>query len=273
MRNIYSGVLVLALFAFVSNGAISKTHPATHGGKYTEKANGNANADKEKAVESTFFINELPPAKGSDESSYIQAKDSKEEFWESWPDWIIAIFTVVLSISTICLWLDTKRLAEDAKSQSADLKESLKLAREEFNATHRPKITVRYVKIDMKNPTADHKYSIEFGIVNVGDADAKIINICSRIIEGEGPWTYGSREVRFDESNISTHRLRPGTLHICSTIKDFPFGTKSNNWFVVGCIRYEDGNGIKRQTGFVRRYKASKMTWEKYKYEEFEYAD
>lgn len=50
-------------------------------------------------------------------------------------DAIIAVFTVVLTFSTIGLWAQTKRLAEGAENQAADTKRSLEIAETTANAT------------------------------------------------------------------------------------------------------------------------------------------
>ena len=54
-------------------------------------------------------------------------------------DPIIAAFTVVLAISTVLLWMATRGLYEAGERQLAH-------AERQFIATHRPRITVRFVQ-------------------------------------------------------------------------------------------------------------------------------
>lgn len=54
----------------------------------------------------------------------------------------VALFTIVLAISTIRLWLETRRLALGAEEQSETIKEQVALARSEFASEYRPWVSV-----------------------------------------------------------------------------------------------------------------------------------
>jgi hypothetical protein len=93
----------------------------------------------------------------------IEHHPSHEPFWVATFDDPVATFTFVLAIVTLCLlganlllWLSTRG--------------ALKLARDEFNATHRPKIVLRQaVPID-----DDDGPALLYTLVNIGDAPATI---------------------------------------------------------------------------------------------------
>src|SRR5262245_51215166 len=54
-------------------------------------------------------------------------------------------FTFALVIATILLWRATNRLWEAAAQETLDMQESIQLARNEFNSTHRPKIRSKHI--------------------------------------------------------------------------------------------------------------------------------
>jgi len=81
------------------------------------------------------------------------------------------LFSGILTVSTIYLWLETRRAAGAGSDQARLTSEGLKLAREEFIATHRPVIAVRGIVL------VDHRDNekppvIRFEINNTGNSKA-----------------------------------------------------------------------------------------------------
>jgi hypothetical protein len=73
------------------------------------------------------------------EADHITKPETTDDRLAQYTLWL-AIFTGVLSVSTIGLWFVTWR---GGIRQSADMQATIALARDEFNATHRPKLIVR----------------------------------------------------------------------------------------------------------------------------------
>ncbi len=80
------------------------------------------------------------------------------------PDIVIASATVILTIATVLLMSYTRKLWGTTH-------DTLKLAREEFNATHRPRLRIRAISVE-----GGHK-TVRVYISNVGDSGATITNI------------------------------------------------------------------------------------------------
>jgi hypothetical protein len=89
---------------------------------------------------------------------------------------ITALATVAIAAFTIVLAIVTNR-------QARFTRESIELARDEFNATHRPRITVRGFQT-LTGGLADEDVSVIFLYVNTGDSDAIVTEIGTKIISG-----------------------------------------------------------------------------------------
>jgi len=88
-------------------------------------------------------------------------------FWHKTITDPIGLFTLVLAIFTVVL-------AGTSFWQGRVTQRSLKLATDEFRATHRPRVTVRSFET-LEEPGTDA--SIAFAFVNVGDLPATVIEI------------------------------------------------------------------------------------------------
>lgn len=147
-----------------------------------------------------------------------------------------------------------------------------KLAREEFISTHRPKISVRAFRLHLEDVIADHKYAIEFVFLNEGVTRARVTRIKTRVFQSDNPWTYGARKVHFDDDNERSDILAAGEGRQHITKKDFSWDAKEQSWFCIGIIEYIDDRGVKRETGFCRKWKPESMEWHREKNEDYEYS-
>lgn len=90
-----------------------------------------------------------------------------------------ALFTIILAISTIGLWLQTKRLAVGAEHQASDIKSQLDVIKDDFVSTHRPWVNFN-ARMSLKGVVFDrlgmHIY-MRFDCANTGSTPAIGVSI------------------------------------------------------------------------------------------------
>jgi hypothetical protein len=108
-----------------------------------------------------------------------------ESFWErTWHD-PVATFTVILcavtgllAVVTGGLYVATAALARDSKEASTQAlrasTEATRLAREEFIATHRPKLTLRGAFSEISDPE-EGPIVVRYTVANVGESPTRIV--------------------------------------------------------------------------------------------------
>jgi hypothetical protein len=168
---------------------------------------------------------------------------------------IVALFTAILTLSTIALWWSTRKLWRAGNEQ-------FELARQEFIATHRPRIIVRFIQGPFQE---DDRRFIFITFVNIGDSEATIQAIGADLaiwrIGGTdgGHWDPpGLEATPVDLDPVIS--LASGQRHTVRIISRGPWGD-SQIWadthdqiqtVARGAIEYRDGNGVLRETGFCR---------------------
>jgi hypothetical protein len=149
------------------------------------------------------------------------------------------------------------------------LGEQIKLARDEFDATHRPKLKVRNVTFrfpaDGTGIEQRDRGQIEFYVVNVGSTYAIIIEVCVALDRERNPWPNqliaGGPRYHLDLAS-SEHRI---LLHGESWIgkyRDEKLWSRLSPgpsdglppWHFVGYIRYTDARDTIRRVSFCLRY-------------------
>ncbi|MCX7364015.1 MAG: hypothetical protein NTV97_19530 [Alphaproteobacteria bacterium] len=188
-------------------------------------------------------------------------------------------FTFFLFLSTTLLWRSTERLWEAGERQAALTRDSINLAREEFNATHRPRIGIRGVH----TLTVDREGFLGFVYVNRGIGTAKITRIGCAVIVTE----YIRNAPAFEVRNITDVELKSGDSEFYEynprNIVEFSFGrgfdnnsdprdTSSTAYF-VGFVAYEDSDGRQRETGFCRKNAPGTDIWTAVENSGYEYED
>lgn len=157
---------------------------------------------------------------------------------------VIAAFTIVLA------WVGYR--------QSRLIGKSIDLARQEFAATHRPRIVVRFIQ------GPQHEESgFEFvwvTLVNKGETDGTIVAIGNDLArrKGRGDWLLPG--LAADVKLVTPITLVSGERFIINVKAQSPLGDKeifaevmgNSELCVVGCIQYRDGNGRLLETGFLR---------------------
>lgn len=178
--------------------------------------------------------------------------DSKRSLWvptnptEFFTFWV-AIFTLVLAGSTIGLWYVTYR--------------GIQLGRDEFNATHRPKVRLKHLWL-AEDILPNEPISVNLFVVNNGSADAILQQIGVRydIVPLPGPLPINPS---IDVARVGNGaRLQPGLnyefslIDIGRVISIEEFDSLTDNLcdlYCIGYISYHDAVGRMRITGFCRR--------------------
>jgi hypothetical protein len=179
------------------------------------------------------------------------------EFLEKYNGAVTAVATAFIAIFTIVLVLVTGRQARLTTA-------ALNLARQEFVATHRPRVILRYIQGPFENEEGCQFYWVTF--VNIG-GDRAIIeafgaDLAKRSDEIDR-WAPPGLDA--EPKEIAPIVLACGQRHVFTvTARKVPealalaatqiFGESVVNHQVcaVGVIRYRDGNGVSRDTGFFR---------------------
>ena len=286
-------IAVIVLTLLVAGIAYSD-NPSTTPPKASHKPEANpkqheqhAAADQRGTESSPVFIKVIPtmtvepqPTKETDNcNEYLSP-----EWWMIYITGALVLFTLGLMIYTAKLWRATNTLAEDAKrtaDRQADqmkqslaiAQESITLAREEFISTHRPRIIVRRVSINIaKGIGIPDTLGIEFIIANVGNTSTKIIehNTNLRIYKRNdtlpaillyGDSRYPSISLESGVSCPIIHHTTGGEIEEYRLVSGFTeeSGTMSyiyGNTLMIffGYIIYEDGLKRRRRTAFLRNY-------------------
>ena len=179
----------------------------------------------------------------------------------------LSVYTENLSSYTLWLVVATIVLGGIGAYQGWQLRKTVRLARDEFNATHRPRIRVR--RVILENDPITHDDRVSYMIANVGESPAHItggmVNITYRFR------TLGPPNLqRIEGVNIAQETLRPGEQHIYSIIKEdvmaefqferpSPYEVHSSILYCYGFIRYTDDLGALRETSFCRLFERDRF--------------
>jgi hypothetical protein len=201
---------------------------------------------------------------------------------ELFTDWtfVTTLATIVMAGFTGTLWWSTKGLLIATN-------ESIKLAREEFISTHRPKIIVWQVSFS-GSPKTEKPINITFRYVNEGESVAYITRIGTKLIHLFKDTLPSG--IEFEHREKSPPMEIESGMHGCGMTEDTidpsdplllgaiggPLQRKAiatrYELFCVGYILYKDFNGRKRQTGFGRKYDPTSNRWVVIQDTEYEYS-
>jgi len=164
-----------------------------------------------------------------------------------------ALAAVAVAAFTFTLWISTDKQARLTGQE-------IKLARAEFIATHRPKITIHAAEFRRDVSKApgmqgeEHFLGASLLGFNVGESVAKNVEVRGQIISGSNFAVDVQRPIAKTFSEVlSGQKLR-------AEIKsDIPIVTASmghrtgTQYHCIGWIAYWDENGLRRETGFCFR--------------------
>jgi hypothetical protein len=173
---------------------------------------------------------------------------------------VTALATVVMAAFTGTLWLVTGN--------------AVHLAREEFVATHRPKIVTR----SFEAATSDGSETVAFAFVNVGVSDAKIVEIGCCVTENSDPGKIIEREAGFFPFDMASgdkrqHFVTNGRIAFANAGKVGAYLHPDLSLYLIGYIKYLDALGRARETGFCRKFNTANARWVRQSQSEYEYED
>jgi hypothetical protein len=186
-------------------------------------------------------------------------------------DWL-TFAIVLMAIFTAGLWRSTSRLWKASEDQ-------IKLARDAFNATHRPRIVVRRMGVEL---VKDAPIIVEFTVVNIGEEKVikcnwntviMLLNVAGGV---HGQLHYETDTADFHDGPLSVGEGKKKWIQDKTNLEPSDFADiekKKVVLHVVGYVAYTDRAGVTRQTGFFRYYDAEKRRFRVIDDPEYEYQD
>lgn len=189
--------------------------------------------------------------------------------WEWATEDATSLFTIVLTIATIAMAASTHALWRET-TRAGDL------AREEFIATHRPRVIVRRVQGPIDDG-ATGKQTVFVTVVNIGETHAIIEHFGGEILD-DSDWSLrpsGEHTLMPLDRDVVLNGGEAHIFHIeaaLGTVRRANVAL-SRDQVVSGALIYRDGNKIARETSFRRRYSRERQRFIRIDNSEDEYAD
>jgi hypothetical protein len=179
-----------------------------------------------------------------------------ELIWSFKPEAWTAIATIVIAAFTCTLWLATSR-------QARLTRQAINLSREEFNATHRPRLIIHFIRRFVEHP--DHPASaqsiaIRFRIMNIGTGDAVVVGSRLRV-DHYMPYEWPFPDDLVGANFFAGQRFKVGVAReeiIRSDIHSDQHQAVgvSGSLYFIGWIVYKDTMGNPITTYFCREYQS-----------------
>jgi hypothetical protein len=182
-----------------------------------------------------------------------------ETFWERTTSDPLDLYTLLLAVFTAALVGVSAiqitfllRADKTARMSAEAARDGVKVARDEFNVTHRPKLRVRRIK---PSP-AGAPVRVQYVVVNAGETTAIIkrhdIRLCM-------PDESGAKEIlqnfSLERPQLKGGESRPFLANIDAQYQyNFGSGLANGILKIRGIVEYEDEAGTTRRTGFLRTY-------------------
>lgn len=173
---------------------------------------------------------------------------------------IAALATIVVAFFTYTLWRATDRLWQ---AHDDTLKETTRIAEEEFVANHPPQIAIRHVWL-LGEIWKDEHVIVEVVIVNEGKTVA-ILEHCELfiLVYSAGRDLPISKDMPVERIKFwaNPNMVGPGieytfenmkTPHIITDMENAALRDATSRLYCIGEIRYQDRHGRSRKTAFCR---------------------
>jgi hypothetical protein len=279
-------ILTLALLvALIADSWGQSQRPPPNGAKtvqppsaQAEKSNSNPAADQRGTEQMPLIVTIAP----TQESAERAAAEAKRDDQKAANDKTIARFTKRLFWATVALSVVAIFQFFAFLWQGRQLQRSVTLARQEFNATHRPKIRVHAVEWKPIPPPADatendvsNRLGASLICFNYGAATAKIIEIRGQIFTGANFALDVQRPlVKSFENVVSGEKFR-ADIDSGIPISTVAAGKRTGiDYHCIGWVAYWDENGLRRESGFCYRaapFAQPRERWERTQDREYDY--
>jgi hypothetical protein len=211
----------------------------------------------------TLPQSQAQPAKVAQSGGEQKAGDPNQQIadYTFWLTILTGVLAVVGGVQGVLIW------------------RQIRLARDEFNATHRPRLIVRDVSV-----ITDDGFKIQYLIVNAGDAEATIIESwikCELLAPYETPRNLMSAEhddighVRLTTGRPIYFTLSPAKVFVDHMLS--PFGAFASRGderlYFAGALLYRDAAGNQRRSVFRRFYNRGLSQFERLDNPDYEYSD
>jgi hypothetical protein len=222
----------------------------------------------------------VPTEKQKDEC-YETAKktgfktDECKTFWERTTSDPVALFNLILAFSTVGLWVATISLYRAGNKQ-------LELGRQEFIATHRPRVIVRFIQGPFPGlPDGDGRQFIWVTFANIGETPATIETFGCGLNWRDEKGSWDPPGMLASPKDIPHLVLATGEGCFFVVKAANPYGdgdifrstTDQSELCAVGRVQYRDENGVIRETAFFRIYDDESEAFIPSKNPEDEYQD
>jgi hypothetical protein len=269
------------LAAFASDSWGQSKRPPTKGQQEQTQSQEQKAAPDQRGTDQLPFVVQPLPTKKTAEIAEKEKREAKEKTDSDWWTLRLAQWTLLALFGQLAVFIAQAiylRGTLEATATAANAAEkATNLARQEFTATHRPKIIV--YDVDVKLPGEASLRHVHFRYVNAGDTDAFVTSIASRVL-----WT--SKSMVPANIEFSTHDAIDAPIHVPSGNNGFAITPDTVDFvtlvrsgrgghdiaYCVGAIVYRDTNDIERRTGFCRRYDSERERWLKVEDADYEYA-
>jgi hypothetical protein len=187
-------------------------------------------------------------------------------------DDLLTFSIVLMAVFTASLWRSTSKLWKASEAQT-------KLARDAFIATHRPRIVVRRMGVEL---TKNAPIIVEFSIVNIGEEKVTkcnwntvimLLNVAGGV---HGQLHYETDTADFHDGPLGVGEGKKKWIQDKTDLAPSDFTDiekKKVILHVVGFVAYTDRAGVTRQTGFFRYYDAENRRFRVIDDPEYEYQD
>lgn len=296
-----SGRLVCVVLIAVAPLCLAQSQPPAPGGRVRvhEESASASQSTQDRAgkqlgtVDMPLVVESIAAPDSEDDASYREYEHHEKpslDRWATYSSVALAVFTFLLFVFTAMLWWVTFRLSRDAKEsstrQSAETRRSLEiallsanaakeaadLARQQFVASHLPRLSVRNVVVKQPDRTRTDRLhfargelvSGQFYVENSGGTRARIVEShCEVYWTDKGLPMERPYEGRNPNDQVGHVELRPGqsipAIFQSESLMDefadrIALGTANWRLYVMGWIAYLDDSDIRRRAMFCRTF-------------------
>jgi hypothetical protein len=279
LRCLVAALALLSAFASDSWGQ-SKKSPTKSQQEQTKSQEQKAAPDQRGTDQFPLVVQPLPTKKNAEIAEKEKREADEKTNSDLWT-WIFSLLTIAALFGQLAvfiaqayfLWgtVEATAAAANAAVDATDL------ARQEFIATHRPRIIVYGMEVQLLGDTETQR-KVHFRYVNAGDTDAFVTSIHSRVLWHSKDMIEGGTELHrhdvikepvFVPSGNNGLAITPDGIDYINLVRSGRAG--HDTAYCVGVVVYRDTNSIERRTGFCRRYDSERERWLKVADADYEY--